>query len=89
MEAVRVVEAVKWRGGGKDISEGGGGIEIPTCTCTKQQSFSNLDPGFHTEGEIKLYDVVVYFPPKRTLLLMHTLRKVWGGRTLCKNFPLQ
>lgn len=59
MEAVRVVEAVKWRGGGKDISEGGGGIEIPTST--KQQSFSNLVPVFHTEGEIKPFDVVANF----------------------------
>lgn len=43
MEAVRVVEATRWGGGGNDISGGGGGIEIPvasmkiqythTCTC--------------------------------------------------------
>lgn len=59
MEAVRVVEAVRWRGGGKDISKGGGGIEIPKCT--KQQSFSNLVPGFHTEGEIKPFDLAVNF----------------------------
>ena len=59
MEAVRVVAAVRWRGGGKDISKGGGGIEIPMYT--KQQSFSNLVPGFHTESEIKPFDVVANF----------------------------
>ena len=50
---MRVVEAVKWRGGGKDISEGGGGIEIPTRT---KQLCSDLHihvgSRFHAEEEI-------------------------------------